>query len=164
MKKSDNLNQTLNTLFAKIIQIRITREDYKKEYRQIVKNVIGSRNEEKFIQDMEESTDVIIDILDTPKKIKNNAELFTQLNQYQEAKDAIATVKTLTKDYAEKAENVKQRNIPISLVKKAINSIESINRDMIDLLPKEDRINLINEIQKLKQEIDSLLPKEEEIC
>lgn len=161
MKKSANLDQTLNTLFAKIIQIRIMREDYKKEYRQIVKNVIGSRNEEKFIQDMEKSTDMIIDILDTPKKIKNNAELFIQLNQYQEAKDAIANVKTITKDYSEKAENVKQRNVPISLVKRAITSIESIDRDIIHLLPKEDRINLIKEIKKLKYEIDSLLPEEE---
>lgn len=161
IKNSDNLDQVLNSLFAKILQIRISREDYKKEYREIVKNVIGSKNEEKFIEDMEEATDIIIDILDTPKKIKNNTELFFQLNQHTEAKEAIGNVKLITKEHSDKSENIKQRNVPISLVKKAMNSIESINSDIINLLTKEDRRNLIKELRKLKDEIDNLITEEE---
>lgn len=161
MKNSDNLDQILNTLFAKILQIRIEGEDYKKEYRQIVKNVVGSRDEEKFIEEMEDSTDMIIDILDTPRKIKNNAELFAQLNSNKESKNAIANVKSTTKYYADKAENIKQRNHPISLVKKAINSIESIDRNIIQQLSKKEKEELIKEIKKLKYEINNFLIEEE---
>lgn len=161
MKNSDNLDQVLNTLFAKILQIRMYREDYKKEYRQIVKNVIGTRDEEKFIEEMEESTDAIIDILDTPNKIKNNAELFTQLNKNKDVKEAIGNVKIITSEHSEKAENVKQRNVPISLVKKAITSIVSIDKDTIHRLAKDDRAKLNKELQELKNEIDNLLIEEE---
>ncbi|MBP3917095.1 hypothetical protein [Clostridium sp.] len=161
MKNSDNLDRILNTLFAKILQIRIEGEDYKKEYRQIVKNVVGSRDEEKFIEEMEDSTDMIIDILDTPRKIKNNAELFAQLNSNKESKNAIANVKSTTKYYADKAENIKQRNHPISLVKKAINSIESIDRNIIQQLSKKEKEELIKEIKKLKYEINNFLIEEE---
>lgn len=161
MKNSNNLDQILNTLFAKILQIRIEGEDYKKEYRQIVKNVVGSRDEEKFIEEMEDSTDMIIDILDTPRKIKNNAELFAQLNSNQESINAIANVKSTTKYYADKAENIKQRNHPISLVKKAINSIESIDRNIIHQLSKKEKEELIKEIKKLKYEINNFLIEEE---
>lgn len=164
IKNSDNLDQVLNTLFAKILQIRMTREDYKTEYRQIVKNVIGSRDEEKFIEEMEEATDTIIDILDTTNKIKNNTELFTQLNKHQEIKDAIGKVKSITNKHSEKAKNVKQRNVPVSLVKKAITSIVSIDKNIICKLSKEDRENLIKELQKLKDEIDNLLIEEEQNC
>ena len=139
IKNADNLDQILNTLFAKILQIRIMREDYKKEYRQIVKNVIGSRDEEKFIEEMEDSTDTIIDILDTDRKIKNNAELFAQLNSNKNSIDAIANIKSTTKDYSDKAENIKQRNNPISLIKKAISSIEAIDRNIIKQLSKEEK-------------------------
>lgn len=157
IKNADNLDQILNTLFAKILQIRIMREDYKKEYRQIVKNVIGSRDEEKFIEEMEDSTDTIIDILDTDRKIKNNAELFAQLNSNKNSIDAIANIKSTTKDYSDKAENIKQRNNPISLIKKAISSIEAIDRNIIKQLSKEEKEELIKEIKKLKCEINNLL-------
>ncbi len=162
MKKSrkDNLDQILNTLFAKIIQIRVTGEDYKKEYRQMVKKVLSSRNAEGFIESMEKSTDDIIDSLDTPTKIKSNVDLFSRLNQCQRAKDAIAAVKIITKDYAEMAENEDQKNMPISSIKKAIKNVASIDGEIIDQLPREDRIELIKEIKKLKCKIDSLLQGE----
>lgn len=156
IKNTDNLDQILNALFAKILQIRVTRDDYKKEYRKIVKNIIGSKDQEKFIEEMEESTDVIIDGLDTPNKIVNNAELFNQLNKQDELKEAIAKVQTITSTYSEKSENDKQKNIPISLVKKAINSITSIDKDIINNLDKGDKENLIKEIERLKKEIDCL--------
>lgn len=161
IKSSDNLDQILNTLFAKILQIRITRDDYKKEYRQIVKNVIGSGEQERFIEEMEESTDKIIDILDDANKIKNNVDLFNKLNENTEAKEAIANVKLITNEHSEKAENIKQRTVPISLVKKAITSIDSIDREIINQLPEENRDDLIKELRKLKGKIDKFLVEEE---
>ena len=164
IKNSKDLDQVLNALFAKILQIRVTREDYKKEYRQIVKNVIGSKNQEKFIEEMEESTDTVIDILDTSDKITNNAELFSQLNNHQELKDAIVNIKVITNKHSEESENAKHKNIPISLIKKAITSITSINKDIIYQLDKDDRVKLNMEIQKLKNEIDALFIEEDKDC
>ena len=159
IKKSDNLDQILNTIFSKILQIRISKEDFKKEYRQIIKNVINSSQEEGFIEEIEDDTDVITDFFDSNKKIKNNIDLFKRLNE--KVQTAIANVKSISKKYSEKAENEKQKNTPIKLVEKAINSIESINRGIICSLTKEDKTKLINELKKLKSQVDNLILKEE---
>ena len=161
IKKSDNLDQILNTIFSKILQIRISKEDFKKEYRQIIKNVINSSQEEGFIEEIEDATDVITDFFDSNKKIKNNIDLFKRLNENKQVQTAIANVKSISKKYSEKAENEKQKNTPIKLVEKAINSIESINRGIICSLTKEDKTKLINELKKLKSQVDNLILKEE---
>lgn len=161
IKKSDNLDQILNTIFSKILQIRISKEDFKKEYRQIIKNVINSSQEEGFIEEIEDDTDVITDFFDSNKKIKNNIDLFKRLNENKQVQTAIANVKSIFKKYSEKAENEKQKNTPIKLVEKAINSIESINRGIICSLTKEDKTKLINELKKLKSQVDNLILKEE---
>ena len=161
IKKSDNLDQILNTIFSKILQIRISKEDFKKEYRQIIKNVINSSQEEGFIEEIEDDTDVITDFFDSNKKIKNNIDLFKRLNENKQVQTAIANVKSISKKYSEKAENEKQKNTPIKLVEKAINSIESINRGIICSLTKEDKTKLINELKKLKSQVDNLILKEE---
>lgn len=161
IKKSDNLDQILNTIFSKILQIRISKEDFKKEYRQIIKNVINSSQEEGFIEEIENDTDVITDFFDSNKKIKNNIDLFKRLNENKQVQTAIANVKSISKKYSEKAENEKQKNTPIKLVEKAINSIESINRGIICSLTKEDKTKLINELKKLKSQVDNLILKEE---
>ena len=161
IKKSDNLDQILNTIFSKILQIRISKEDFKKEYRQIIKNVINSSQEEGFIEEIEDDTDVITDFFDSNKKIKNNIDLFKRLNENKQVQTAIANVKSISKKYSEKAENEKKKNTPIKLVEKAINSIESINRGIICSLTKEDKTKLINELKKLKSQVDNLILKEE---
>ena len=151
----------MNTIFSKILQIRISKEDFKKEYRQIIKNVINSSQEEGFIEEIEDDTDVITDFFDSNKKIKNNIDLFKRLNENKQVQTAIANVKSISKKYSEKAENEKQKNTPIKLVEKAINSIESINRGIICSLTKEDKTKLINELKKLKSQVDNLILKEE---
>ena len=160
IKKSENLDQLLNSLFAKIIQIRTTKEDFKSEFRQIVKNVVGTKNEEKFIKDMEEATDTIVEVLDEEEVIKNNVDLFTKLQKNQDAVDALAEVQKISTNHSEKAKNYKEQNKPLKLVEKAISSIEAIDESIIKGLPKSENDKLFSSLEELKIRISNLLSEE----
>lgn len=159
-KGSDNTDQLLNSLFAKIIQMRSSKEDFKGEFRQIVKEVVGTKNEEKFIEDMEDSTDLIVETLDEKEIIKNNVDLFTTLASSEEAVEAMAEIQSISTSYSEKAKNHKAQNEPIKLVDRAINSIDSIDKNIFSNLPKIEKEKLQSRLEKLKLEIEVLLSEE----
>lgn len=160
IKGSDNSEQLLNSLFAKIIQMRSSKEDFKGEFRQIVKNVVGTKNEEKFIEDMEDATDTIVEALDKEDVIKNNVDLFSTLQSDQEAVRALAKVQTITSNHSEKAKNYKEQNKPVKLAEKALSSIEAIDKKIITGLPKSEMAKLQSSLEKLKSKIDDLLSEE----
>ncbi|MFJ8265337.1 RNA polymerase subunit sigma-70 [Peribacillus asahii] len=160
IKDSDNLDQLLNSLFAKIIQMRSSKEDFKAEFRQIVKNVVGTKNEEKFIEEMEDATDSIVEALDNEDVIKNNVDLFATLQNNQEAVKALAKVQTISTNHSEKAKNYKEQNKPVKLAEKAISSIEAIDKRIVSGLPKSEKAKLLSSFEKLKVKIDDLLSEE----
>lgn len=159
-KGSDNLDQLLNSLFAKIIQMRSSKEDFKGEFRQIVKEVVGTKNEVKFIEDMEDSTDSIVEALDEKNIIKNNVDLFATLNGNQEVIQAMAEIQSISTSYSEKAKNYKAQNEPVKLVERAINNIDSIDKKIVNSLPKIEKDKLLSRLEKLKLEIEELLSGE----
>ncbi|HDX9636020.1 MULTISPECIES: RNA polymerase subunit sigma-70 [Bacillus cereus group] len=159
-KNTVNADQLLNSLFAKIIQVRSAKEDYKQEFRQIIKHVVGTKNEVKFIEEMEESTDIIVEALDNNEPIKNNVELFTLLNHNQEVVQAIAEVQKISNKYSEKAKNRKAQNEPVKLADKAITAIESIDKRIVQELPKAERQKLNESLEELMKQIDVLLSME----
>lgn len=159
-KNTAKADQLLNSLFAKIIQVRSAKEDYKQEFRQIIKHVIGTKNEEKFIEEMEDSTDLIVEALDNKGPIKNNVELFTLLNHDQEVVQAIAEVQKISNKYSEKAKNRKEQNEPVKLADKAITAIESIDKRIVQELPKAERQKLNESLEELMKQIDVLLSME----
>ena len=161
IKDSDNLDQLLNSLFAKIVQMRASKEDFKLEFRQIVKSVIGTKNEEKFIEDMEDATDSIVEALDQKEVIKNNIDLFSTLNSNQETINAMAEVQSISTNHSEKAKNLKEQTMPVKLVEKAFNSIEAIDKKTVLGLPKLEMKKLENSLEKLKLQIDKLFSVEE---
>lgn len=156
-KGSNNLDQILNSLFVKIIQIRSSGEDYKQGFRQIVQDVIGSKNEEQFIEDMEDVTDTIVEILNEKEIIKNNIELFVAIETNKEALQAIADVRSVSTNYSEKAKNFKDQTEAINLVGRAINNIESIDKQAASQLPSLEKEKLKKDLQQLKLKIDKLL-------
>lgn len=161
-KFKDNVNseQLLNSLFAKILQIRSTKEDYKGDFRTIVKNVVNSSNENKFISEMEDATDAIIDALDTKEAIKSNVDLFTTLKNNKETADALADVQKVFTNHSEKTKNLKERTEPIKLVGKAINNIESIDINIFKFLSKTEKERLFSDLKMLQEEINQLLLEE----
>ncbi|HDR3890149.1 TPA: RNA polymerase subunit sigma-70 [Bacillus cereus] len=159
-KNTAKADQLLNSLFAKIIQVRSAKEDYKQEFRQIIKHVVGTKNEVKFIEEMEDSTDLIVEALDNKGPIKNNVELFTLLNHDQEVVQAIAEVQKISKKYSEKAKNHKEQNEPVKLADKAITAIESIDKRIVQELPKAERQKLNESLEELMKQIDVLLSME----
>ncbi len=156
MKDSTNLDQLLNSLFAKILQIRSTREDFKTEFRPIVKSIVGTKFEENFISEMELATDKIVEILDDKEDIKNNVELFEIINNNEEVTEALADIKKISTDFSEKAKNIKEQNEPMKLVDKAIIALESINTETISNLPKLEKEKLNLRFDKLRSIIETV--------
>lgn len=160
-KGAVNSDQLLNSLFAKILQLRATKEDYKGDFRTIVKNVVGTKAENTFISEMEDATDVIVDALDSKKVIMNNVDLFATLKNNEETVKALAEVQSIYTNHSEKTKNLKERTEPIKLVGKAINNISSIDRSIIKYLSKSEKDKLLSELEKLQKEITYLLLEEE---
>lgn len=160
-KDNSNAEQLLNSLFAKILQIRTTKEDYKGDFRTIVKNVVNSKDEITFISEMEDATDAIIDVLDTKESITSNIDLFTTLKSNRETADALAEVQTIFTSHSEKTKNLKERTEPIKLVGKAVTNIESIDKNVIKYLSKSEKERLFRSLEKLQKEINHILLKEE---
>lgn len=159
-KNSENLPQILNSLFSKIIQMRSSNEDFKSEFRQVVKDVIGTDTEQKFIEEMEEATDTIVDVLDRPKPIKNNVELFTILDGDKSTVQALSEVKVISSKYSEKAKNLKEKNIPLTLIEKAHSNIEAINTQQLINLEKKEMDRLKSRLLSLKDCIDEILSED----
>lgn len=155
-KDNDNVDQLLNSIFAKILQIRTTKEDYKNEYRQIVQNIVGSKNEERFIEDMEDATDAILEVLDSKKSIKNNIDLISTLHNDKTATTALAKVQTLSNRYSETAKNLKERNMPVKLVEKATTSLYAVDMKVVSDLPSDEKTKLSIALDELQVFLDNI--------
>lgn len=161
IKGSEQEGQLLNSLFAKILQIRSSKEDFKSDFRQIVKEIIGKSSEDEFIEEMEDATDAIIEVLDKEDKIKNHIELFSTLHANSETTKALAEVKTVSNKFSEKAKNEKAQNEPLILTNKAKSSLDSINIDSVQNLPKIEKEKLFKSLKQLEGRIEELLIKGE---
>ncbi|MBC9825345.1 MULTISPECIES: RNA polymerase subunit sigma-70 [Carnobacterium] len=156
-KDNANSEQLLNSLFAKILQIRATKENYKDDFRTIVQNVVNSKNENTFISEMEDATDSIIDVLDTKEKTTSVIGLFDTLKNNIETADALADVKKVFANHSEKTKNLKERTEPINLVNKAINNIDSIDINIFKYLSKPEKEKLFSNLKILQEEITHIL-------
>lgn len=159
-KNNDNADQLLNSLFTKILQLRASKEDFKAEYRQIVKNIIGTRKEEEFIEDMEDATDTVVDALDKKEVTKSNIDLFDTLNS-RETVSALSKVQTISNRHSETAKNQKERDMPTKLVNRAINTLSSIDIQTIESLSIDDDKELQHSLDKLQAIIDEIRSNEE---
>lgn len=155
-KGQDNETQLLDSIFTKILQIRITKEDYKKSYREIVKNVVGTKKESNFIEEMEDVTDLIVDALDSSEPIKSNIELTSVLASNKSISTALSEVQDITGKFSESVKNHKERTMPITLMTRAINSLSSIDISVIPHLESKDKYQLLNKLEELKFHIDAI--------
>lgn len=133
--------QLLNSFFSKIIQLRVVKEDFKGDYRKVVKSVIGTKKENKFIEEMEDVTDEIVDFLDTQKNIKNNVDLMKALHN-DDLKEALTSVKSITSDFSETARNDEDRKLPLNLIDKAIKNLGAIDLRVIKNLSPNEKKNI----------------------
>lgn len=161
IKGSEQEEQLLNSLFSKIIQIRSTGEDFKYEFRQIVKEVIGTKNEQDFIEEMEDATDTIAEALYGNEHVKNQVELFGILHGKSQTTKALADVKIVSNKFSERAKNYKVQNEPLLLTNRAKISLESINIENIQSLPKSEKEKLFKSLQQLKTKVEELLAEGE---
>lgn len=160
-KGSEDEEVLLNSLFSKIIQIRIDNEDYKKDFRNIVKNVIGTDQQVSFIEELEDTTDIIVDSFAERDLISNKIEIFETINKNDSLKKAFKEVKKTSYEHSETAINKKNKNKPEELINKALKSLESIDISSINSLDssqkntlKKTLENIIYKIKELESEIN----------
>lgn len=154
-KNNENAQQLLNTLFTKILQLRVTKEDYKQEYRQIIKSVVGTKKEKEFIENMEEVTDIVVDALDKEESVKNNLELMGALID-KDVSQALSKVQKISNQFSETARNNKVREKPILLLDKAIASIQSIEVSVIDRFSSKDKLQILRKLEEFETILEEI--------
>lgn len=159
IKKSDNLDQILNTIFASLIQTRLKKQNFKDDFRTVAKEVIGKASANEFIAEMEEATDTLQDVF-SEQEVTDNHQLYKVVNDHSEAKDAIADIQKTTTSYSEKVRNAKRRSEPINLVEKAINSLDAIDQQTLDELADTDAQKLNERLRELQEMVAELLTEE----
>lgn len=157
IKGHEQEKQILNSLFTKIIQIRAGKEDFKSDFRQIVKDVVGTKNQNAFTEEMEDATDTIVEILEESEPIKSRHELFSILHSSSEATQSLAEVKVVSNKFSEKAQNYKMQNELLVLANKAHSSVEAISLEKVQKLNKIEKNQLFSNLNKLKGIIEQIL-------
>lgn len=162
IKDDPNKDTILNAIFAKLIQLREKSDDndFKQEFRTIVKKVIGKKMAEDFVEDMGESSDTILDVLSEEKTVDSN-DLFAKLNDSEEAKDAIKETQSISENYAQKAVDESDKLKPENLISQAKSKIDNVDQSVFGTLndgQKEKLRNLLDEIvtniTDMKQELE----------
>lgn len=82
------------------------------------------------------------------------------MNHDQEVVQAIAKVQKITNKHSEKSKNHQEQNMPARLADKAITTIESIDKRIVQELPKAERKKLNESLEELRKQIDVLLSME----
>lgn len=140
IKEQENGEEVINALFAKIIQLKVNNEDYKKDFRKIKQGVLGTEKEAQFVEEMEESVDSLLDAFEDKDEIKSIDEINEIVNKNEKAKSALREVEEVTNDYAEQVEHKKIMNEPIKIMSRVLNSVKSIDLDVVKNLSVEDRL------------------------
>ncbi|TDM07715.1 RNA polymerase subunit sigma-70 [Macrococcus lamae] len=160
IKGQENEELILNALFSKLIQLKMSREDFKGEFRQIVKEVIGSKKEEEFLEEMEEHTDIIQDKLSEKEVIKNKLELVNAFVEEEELADAINNIKKVSNVVVESVKNEKDFNKPVLLARKALNNLNSMDQSTINEISGKEGEEFYKILQEIITFIENINNKE----
>lgn len=155
IQEQENGAEVLNALFAKIIQLKVNDEDYKADFRKIKQGILGSEKEARFVEEMEESVDTLLDVFEERAEVTSVEDINEIVNKNDEAKSALKEIEEITNDYAQQVEHKKIMNEPIKIINRVLNSVKSINLEVVENLPVEERL----EIEEKIIEITNILNK-----
>lgn len=158
IKGTERCDQILNSLFVKILQIRVSQEDFKGEFRYITQKVIGSNSEKAFINETEDLIDNILDSLDN-EKTHDNKDLFSKLNNTKNI-ETLNEFKNISKQHVEVFKNTEDKIQPIINLNKAIGIIELIKVESVNKLSENERYDFNSKLKKLEKVIGELFIKE----
>lgn len=157
IQEQENGAEVLNALFAKIIQLKVNDEDYKADFRKIKQGILGSEKEARFVEEMEESVDTLLDVFEERAEVTSVEDINEIVNKNDEAKSALKEIEEITNDYAQQVEHKKIMNEPIKIINRVLNSVKSINLEVVENLPVEERlvieekiIEITNILNKIK--------------
>lgn len=149
IKGSKDENEILGALFLKLVQLRSNmgdNDDFKKEFRPIVKEVIGGKKQNEFLKEMENSQEIIDDALmdrtdqnEEVIPVMNIDDLYTRIQNKPEAVEALVEVQNISTDITEKAITDSQKREPIKLVKTALTKVDAIDISVLSRIMGENK-------------------------
>lgn len=156
-KNQENATELLNSLFAKIIQMRLTKEDFKADYRSIKKGVLGTEKEKEFIEHMEDATDTLIDAFESEDEISSFNDIRKTLNEDKNYKSALEEVEEVSNIFALEVSNKEMLEEPAKLMKRALKNVQSVDIGIIEKLNSEDKKEFLDVVNDIKLKLDELI-------
>jgi len=161
IKESDNKSEILSSLFAKIIQLRSNdgEADFKGDFRNIVKKVIGKEKENDYLEDVEDDTDTIEialskNISGNEEKVSSVDDLYNRINSDAAAISALSDVAVKSNDVLNEMDNEKKKDEPNKLITEAINKLDAVNVDVLKYISEKDKKHIINNIRTIQMSIN----------
>lgn len=156
IRVQENGTEVLNALFAKIVQLKINNENYKDDFRKIKQGVLGTEKEAQFVEEMEEAVDTLLDVFEEREEINSLIEINEIVNKNVEAKKALKEIEEVTNDYGQQVEHKKIMNEPIKIINRVLNSVKSIDLDVVEKLSVEDRLVIEEKIIEITEILNTI--------
>jgi len=164
IKNSDNKEEILSALFSKIIQLRSDdgEDDFKKDFRDIVKKVIGKGKERQYIDQVgDDSANIemalVTDANGEDSSVVNVDDLYQRINNDDDAMESMTNVVTSSSDILDEIDNEDKKNEPLKLVEEAMKKIDSINIDVFDSISEKDKVKIMNYSRAIKISIEEIM-------
>ncbi|MCW3777727.1 RNA polymerase subunit sigma-70 [Levilactobacillus namurensis] len=169
IKDSPDKNEILGALFTKIIQLRTDEgeDDFKAAFRPLVKNVIGKHQQDDYLEEVADSSDAVEYALQQDAdgketEVKNASEVFARIKSDEEAVAALVQTDEASTRALDKTANEKQKAEPVKLARAALDKVDAINPDIVDILPREECEKLTNILRTLEESISNIQAHAEE--
>ncbi len=166
IKKSEYKEEILSALFSKIIQLRSSggEDDFKQDFRSIIKKVIGKGQEREFIEKTEDDADIIGMALSqdsdgSSRKTANVDDLYKKINNNDDAIKSLSNVADKSTEILNKMENEKKRSEPKKLVSEAVAKLEAIDVDTLNYISDEEKKHIRNNLRIIQTSINYIEEK-----
>lgn len=156
IKESPQRAELLGAIFVKLLQLRVSGGDFKGDFRQMVQKVVGSRQQDDFIDDVQEQADIVEESLGT-EQVTSATEVVSRLKTDPEAMQALADAKEVVEEYTQKAANQGEKDKPLKLVSQAKAKIETIDDSVLTSLDTDSKQKLVSQVEELRNELTELL-------
>lgn len=156
IKDSPEKAEVLGAIFSKLLQLRVSGGDFKWDFRQLVKGVIGSREQDDFVEAMQNNSDTIEETLGEAP-VSTATEVVTRLKSTPEAVKALAETKEVVEEYTQKAANQGEKDKPLKLVGQAKAKVEAIDDNVLGSLDTENKEKLASQVEDLQSDLAELL-------
>lgn len=165
IRGAKNESEILGALFTKIVEIRSkqgTEADFKAVFRPLLKNVIGTRSEDAFVAEMEESVETMEDFFDEEETINSTSDLLNRISENTDVIQALSETSMITRKHTQMAENATDKDKPLKLIEDAKNKLNSIDQTTLEIYQGAELEMALLKLSELSEIVRELQEKLEE--